>query len=299
MKIFFLLLLAFFLHINNFAQSTFPLDSGNTWYYQIDYFFYDPPKPSTYFIFKIVDDTIMVNNKSYWVIEPYDMFLQKYIRCDSGYIYYWDRFCNNGEGCEIKFVNLNAQVGISDTINWYGYYLATLESVYSLTIFNDSTNWYKYRLTGLTFADITLSEKFGYVGFSYYGDYQWEQDHWSLKGCIISDTLYGQMVDVKPDDNFLPDKMELFQNYPNPFNPSTKIKFTIPNVETRHASSVQRTVLKVYDVLGNEVTTLVNEEKFSGIYEVEFHASSLSSGIYFYELKAGNFIQTRKMILIK
>ncbi|HSP88659.1 MAG TPA: T9SS type A sorting domain-containing protein, partial [Ignavibacteriaceae bacterium] len=83
----------------------------------------------------------------------------------------------------------------------------------------------------------------------------------------------------------------LSQNFPNPFNPTTNIEFHIPG-----SGFVS---LKVYDVLGREIATLVNEEKPAGSYEVEFNATSLSSGIYFYELKAGNFIQTRKMILIK
>jgi murein tripeptide amidase MpaA/5-hydroxyisourate hydrolase-like protein (transthyretin family) len=106
----------------------------------------------------------------------------------------------------------------------------------------------------------------------------------------------------------IPYEFALEQNYPNPFNPSTKIKFTIPPVETRHASSLQMVTLTVYDVLGNEIATLVSEEKPAGIYEVEFntgsHSSStgikdLTSGIYFYNLQAGSFIQTNKMIFIK
>jgi hypothetical protein len=84
---------------------------------------------------------------------------------------------------------------------------------------------------------------------------------------------------------------QLFQNYPNPFNPATNIKFRIP--EFGFAS------LKVYDLLGNEVATLVDEYKPAGNYEIEFDASKLSSGIYFYKLRAGNFIQTKKMILLK
>jgi hypothetical protein len=83
----------------------------------------------------------------------------------------------------------------------------------------------------------------------------------------------------------------LFQNYPNPFNPSTTIKYSIQTSEY--------VTLKVYDVLGNEVATLANEEKPAGSYEVKFDASHLSSGIYFYELKAGSFIETRKMLLLK
>jgi len=114
------------------------------------------------------------------------------------------------------------------------------------------------------------------------------------------------------EDEFISlNDFRLYQNYPNPFNPSTKIRFSIPNVGTLRATSVQ---LKVYDVLGNEVATLVDEYKPAGDYEVEFTvaqdsrpaiASGISarglyaSGVYFYQLKAGNFIQTRKMVLLK
>jgi hypothetical protein len=88
----------------------------------------------------------------------------------------------------------------------------------------------------------------------------------------------------------------LGQNYPNPFNPITTIKFQIPEMSF--------TMLKVYDVLGNELTTLVNEEKPVGIYEIEFDSHSgsvrnLPSGVYFYRLQAGNYIETKKMVLMK
>jgi|WetSurMetagenome_2_1015567.scaffolds.fasta_scaffold02875_3 hypothetical protein len=91
-------------------------------------------------------------------------------------------------------------------------------------------------------------------------------------------------------DNF-PSEYELFQNYPNPFNPSTKIEFRI--------AELGLITLKVYDVLGNELMTLVNEQKQAGNYEVEFNASSLTSGVYFYQLKSGNLTQTKKMVLLK
>jgi len=89
----------------------------------------------------------------------------------------------------------------------------------------------------------------------------------------------------------IPAKLQLFQNYPNPFNPVTTIMFQIPEKSF--------VTIKVYDVLGNEVATLVNEEKPAGNYEVRFSASSLSSGIYFYRLQAGDFIETKKMLLLK
>jgi hypothetical protein len=100
-------------------------------------------------------------------------------------------------------------------------------------------------------------------------------------------------------------KFVLEQNFPNPFNPSTTIHYTIPNVTLSLSSRAEsrdegtRVQLKVYDVLGNEVATLVNEAKSAGSYEIEFNAEKLSSGIYFYELKAGAFIQTKKMILLQ
>lgn len=100
-----------------------------------------------------------------------------------------------------------------------------------------------------------------------------------------------------------PDKFMLYQNYPNPFNPSTKIKYSIPDVSL---SQVDRCLvtLKVYDILGNEIAMLVNEEKSAGEYEIEFNGHSgggnnLSSGVYFYQLQTNNFIQTKKMIFIQ
>jgi len=96
-----------------------------------------------------------------------------------------------------------------------------------------------------------------------------------------------------------PDKFYLYQNSPNPFNPSTKIKYSIPSVIASGTKQSQFVSLKVYDVLGNEVATLVNEGKFAGEYEVEFTANKLTSGIYFYKLQAGSFVETKKMLLLK
>jgi hypothetical protein len=105
-------------------------------------------------------------------------------------------------------------------------------------------------------------------------------------------------VDVEETNYAVLSEYELRQNYPNPFNPTTNIPFTISNFLF--------VSIKVYDVLGNEVATLINEEKPVGTYEVEFNASGLPSGIYFYQLKAvptgrqaGSFVETKKMVLMK
>ncbi len=99
------------------------------------------------------------------------------------------------------------------------------------------------------------------------------------------------VLPVERVENIFPEEFSLEQNYPNPFNPSTKISWQSP-------VSAHQT-LKVYDVLGNDVATLVNEEKPAGVYEVEFDPSGLSSGIYFYKLQAGTSTQIKKMILMR
>ncbi|MFH1197853.1 MAG: T9SS type A sorting domain-containing protein, partial [bacterium] len=99
---------------------------------------------------------------------------------------------------------------------------------------------------------------------------------------------YSETVEV----TVLPNQFMLSQNYPNPFNPSTVISFQLPVI-----SNVK---LKVYNILGNEVTTLVNEQKEAGYYEIEFNASQLPSGVYFYALRAGDkFGSTKKMLHVK
>jgi parallel beta-helix repeat protein len=103
---------------------------------------------------------------------------------------------------------------------------------------------------------------------------------------LLASPLVGVSQELNSPIEFI-----LYQNYPNPFNPTTSIEYRV--VSTEYVT------LKIYDVLGNEVATLVNEEKPAGSYEVEFDGSNLSSGIYFYKFKAGNYLETKKMILVK
>ena len=99
-----------------------------------------------------------------------------------------------------------------------------------------------------------------------------------------------------------PNEFKLYQNFPNPFNPTTKIKYSIPSSSYSPLLGGVRgglVTLKVYDILGREVATLVNEQQQPGNYEIEFNASKLSSGVYFYRLRAGNFAAANKLILLK
>ncbi len=98
---------------------------------------------------------------------------------------------------------------------------------------------------------------------------------------------YSDAVEVE----LVPNEYILSQNYPNPFNPTTKIRYQLPNES--------KVVIKVYNILGSEVMELLNEQKEAGVYEVEFKADNLSSGTYIYKINADNFVQTKKMILLK
>lgn len=121
--------------------------------------------------------------------------------------------------------------------------------------------------------------------------------------------FYDLVTEVNVDNNELLRKFILNQNYPNPFNPSTKILYTIPNVGgaiRRDGASSTKVLLKIYDILGNEITTLVNELKPAGTYEVEFNTKNLgnneqtlSSGVYFYTIRAGDNLITKKMVFLK
>jgi hypothetical protein len=109
------------------------------------------------------------------------------------------------------------------------------------------------------------------------------QDIWLIK--LAPDPIVG-VSEITTPSNF-----RLSQNFPNPFNPTTTIKYSVPKLSF--------VTIKVFDVLGNGITVLVNEEKHVGNYEVEFDATKLSSGVYFYRLQAGDFVDTKKMVLLK
>ena len=104
----------------------------------------------------------------------------------------------------------------------------------------------------------------------------------------VNKLIYSDSNEIKTSADF---DFSLAQNYPNPFNPATIISWEMPVTSF--------TTLKVYDVLGNEITTLVNEEKPAGRYEINFEANNLSSGVYYYRITTGNFTQTKKMILMR
>jgi len=110
---------------------------------------------------------------------------------------------------------------------------------------------------------------------------------------------YSQSIGIQPTSSEIPKSYSLSQNYPNPFNPVTKIRFSIPLSRGVSADGGRGVLLQVYDILGREITVLVNEQLKPGTYEVEFDGSNYPSGVYFYTLNANEYKESKKMILLK
>ena len=185
-------------------------------------------------------------------------------------------------------MGLDSDTVITIAINSLDHILAGTMSghVYISRDNGDSWNDYSSGLNTTQVRCIVLDENdFAMVGTANSGVYR------SANSTVDVEDFYNPMIT----------SFELFQNFPNPFNPSTTIKYSIPQ-----SSQV---VVKVFDILGNEITILVDENKPAGRYEVEFSAKggsasggnaySLPSGVYFYRIQAGSFIDTKKMILLK
>ncbi len=167
---------------------------------------------------------------------------------------------------------------------------STIIDTFSAPVFNKSTLIFVVDRTdsGVVGSREYWTEEFGLLNGLY------EQAEDILKGCVIEGVVYGDTLTVGiNDEEELPTEFVLYQNYPNPFNPITKIKYSIPQ-----SGNIQ---IKAYNILGSELATLVNEYKQAGTYEVEFNASAmgLPSGVYFYSLRVNDFVQNKKMTLLK
>ena len=183
-------------------------------------------------------------------------------------------------------------------LNWIRHWVVPGTFGYYTTVFFvDSLYGYTSSQGGIFYSSNGgidwIDQDFSSVLALYFAD---ELNGWGVGyNNLIMHTTNGGVTFIEDDENNLthPIKFLLQQNYPNPFNPSTTIQYAI--------SSKQFVTLKVYDLLGREVATLVNEEKPAGSYNVEFRMQNLelSSGIYFYQLIAGDYVETKKMVLLR
>jgi hypothetical protein len=280
----------------------FPLAVGNKWafnsYWSEENTGYPPTITfaGTKFM-EVVKDT-MIQSKNYFVVENNlltQMIFERrmFLRIDStsGLVYrYWEDL--NGE---FLFHSLNAEVG--DTIPYplfpeEPYYILMSEEPIS---FLDNETFIRNYIENLPCGcGHSLIRGYG-LASAHFNEFGGSDDY--LKGCVINGVLYGDttyVVDVEEEQNPIPTEYRLEQNYPNPFNPSTKISWQLPI-----SSWV---TLKIFDALGREVETLVNEYQNSGNHSTFYPSginSTLPSGIYFYQLTAGEFVETKKMMFLK
>lgn len=283
-KIFFLCLI---FTINLFPQHL-PLKIGNQWHY-----IQGQGPMSPYVAFAV--DTVRINNNLYYKIESIDANTDtlvgiNYDRIEGDSTYF--RLINGVDTLIFNFAWYDGQVIVSPCN--FDSTCFCIQRIYRspITIWGIQTESYSIG-SGIYCPLISPDTSWvlgGYTYLRYFGCFDTKEGF--LIGAVINDTVYGNLHNITDVDNqemFY--EYSLFQNYPNPFNPITTISFTIPEN--------QFVELKIYDVLGTEVAELVNEYKSAGKNTLVFDAGDLSSGIYFYKIKAGNFIKTKKLLLTK
>ena len=227
------------------------------------------------------------------------------IKLDSLEITTNDKILNPGE--RFKFSLTLSNLGITDTIY----------DVYVKIIIPDTTNMANTTTGVPKFGDIAPGESLTSWSRDFAITLKKDGDSCSIGEYEIgleitsnSETFWYATftIDVEAttgieDEQYnLPKEFVLEQNYPNPFNPSTIIKYSIPSVianEVKQSQEITHVVLKIYDILGREVATLVNKQQKAEYYEVDFDASNLTSGIYFYRIQVGDFVDTKKMMLLR
>jgi len=255
------------------AQHLFPLHVGDRWIYW-EY-------PNYLREVSTLNDTLMNNGKLYFNINS------NFYRQEGDSVFSFDSFLNK------EYLTFDFSANAGDTITEFQYSENdTLRIILSLKsngeYFGVKRDSYTFFINHTQLIDdeqsLTITDSLG-ITHRYS---MWYDEY--LNGAIINNIQYGNITDIKIP-NEVPSSFYLSQNYPNPFNPTTTIKFSI--------SRLAFVSLKVFDLLGREVVSLVNEEMSPGIYSKKFDGSNLTSGIYYYRIQANNFTETKKFILMK
>ena len=286
--------------VNSEIVNLYPLAIGNRWVY-LTVSVVNPNIIYGVALNEVIGDSIAANGKLYYHLKDKDDHSLERVDTVDGKVY---RFYEHPNLPESEYVIIDLFSEVGDTLITFNPGSPGITS-YLITTGIDS--FYKWGSTRL--RKNFIQNTYPVISHFAYGEdlgmdhYTWAMIGYSvyyertLKGCIINGIVYGDttLTGIDDEENLIASDFKLEQNYPNPFNPSTVISYRLP--------VTSNVTLKVYDILGNEIVTLVNEEKSPGTYEVEFNTSSIkhhpSSGIYFYQLKSGSFVETKKMVLLK
>jgi hypothetical protein len=280
-----IIVICFFVSIayqNGLSQGYFPLQIGNQW----DFGILDWPAIGYqyYFSIKVVGDTIMPNSKTYAIV--LDGSVISYKRQEDNILY---NYAPTGDVVEHDFTYKSG-----DTTAMHTDGNDTIISIVTVgvgEIFGrnlKSWTYHTYAINNPAFDSWswrTITDSLGYTSFA---DFAY---NYHCMGVKVDGKIYGTMTNVLDEPTGSPTQFQLFQNYPNPFNPTTEIDFFI--------SKSTFTSLKIYDILGREVSTLLSKELAAGHHSQEWNATNYSSGVYFYTLRSGKFVETKKLLLQK
>jgi len=289
----FTILLTYPLHV--FSQDTshvkyFPLHVGDVYKYHVNIL----GAPGYDYNRRIIKDTV-INSKKYFLLsQTFPCIIGMFVRYDSasGNIYCWSTsgYCTYSP-FEPLIDSLRARENDSAVV-CYSVSKRFCIDTGSTTLFGILIALKSFKMYNFEgYSSVTYGYNFGVVGAIYH-DF-WSTEYHYIVGCYIDGVLYGDttVTGIQQIGNTIPEKYCLFQNYPNPFNPITKIKYQI--------AKLSYVKLVVYDALGRQLETLVNEQLKPGTYEVDFDDRGYPSGVYFYKLDAEGFSSVKKMILLK
>jgi len=277
--------------------SYYPLSIGNKWIYKRTYDWMNAVD-TIYVKKEIIGKELLNNENEYYKISeiksnnPNKYSYHERIDTASGFVY---RLTDYGET-----ILFNLKINKGDTLNIGDRRKQNFYSTEQKFYFGEYCNLKNhkiYDIYGLDNEGFTAADRFGIINkYRSIVDAPLVLD--TLIGCVINGIIYGDTTLTAVNDNIDTIQIEysLSQNYPNPFNPSTKIEYQISSNVKGEKANVS---LIVYDILGREVATLVNKQQKPGHYEAQFDASDLTSGIYFYKLQSGKFVESKKMILLR
>lgn len=245
----------------------------------------DPKNQPLHYAWEVNGNPIGTDNSTYNFTNPYSTvqlvkFIAKvyvYNAVDTSSIS-WNMFDNELVINEIPSGQVTQGENYSYQVETFNFNRDSL----TFSLINNSPSWLSIETTtGLITGTAPLTNSFSQVTV-FVSDQSENSDARSYNLNVVTGIEF---------ESTIPNNYQLMQNYPNPFNPQTIISFQIP--------TISNVTLKIYDVLGREVRTLVNEEMKAGSYKVDFNSKGLSSGIYFYRITAGNFSEIKKMVLLK
>ena len=229
----------------------------------------------------------MQNGKVYTHLHSDRELDEQYFRQSGSKIYSYDPYYQTERAWYDFSKTTNDTVGIV-----YGPYdTTTITVAYQemISVFGMARLSWAFYETWSPLSFYALREVTDSVGLTYY---QYEPGMvYELSGAILNGVQYGMITEVNLKARSGPQAFRLSQNYPNPFNPSTTIHFELPKASIVH--------LELFNILGQSVMQILDEKREAGTYDVPVRAGNLSSGVYFYRLAAGDFVQTRKMVLTR